>query len=130
ILACECRANGIRARPLGSLDACWRRLFYGRQNLFESELGLEDFVHGLRICLAAGLLHHLPDEPAEQTGLRFHGLNLSRITGDDLVHLPLDRASIADLLHPAGLDDLSRITALRPDDLKQILCDLARDFSV
>ncbi len=32
----------------------------------DAELGLQQIVHGLRIGLAAGRLHHLADEPADQ----------------------------------------------------------------
>ena len=31
------------------------------------KLGRQQFIHNTRVCLAASLLHHLPDEPAEHT---------------------------------------------------------------
>ena len=37
----------------------------------KSELALEQFVHGLRVGLAAGGLHHLSDEPADRLRVGF-----------------------------------------------------------
>ena len=45
----------------------------------QSELALEQFVHGLRIGLAARRLHHLTDEPADQRRLRLRLRHLVRV---------------------------------------------------
>ena len=57
----------------------------------EAELGLEQIVHGFRIGLAAGRLHHLTDEPTRERGLCLHLLYLVRVARDDLIDHSLDR---------------------------------------
>src|SRR3954466_10259049 len=101
-----------------------RASHYG--TLSDAELRLQQIVDGLRIGLAAGLLHHLADEPAGELRLGFRLRDLVRIGGDDVVDDLLDRAQVRNLLHAAAFDQLAWVTALRPDDLEQILCDLAR----
>ena len=60
-------------------------------------------------------------------GLAFACSHLVGIGGDDRVDRLLDGAGVGDLLHAALLDDLGRVAALGPDDLEQILGDLAGD---
>ena len=60
-------------------------------------------------------------------GLAFASRDLVGIVGDDLVDHLLDRADVGDLLHAALLDDRARVAALAPDDLEQVLGDLAGD---
>jgi hypothetical protein len=58
----------------------------------DAELGLEQVVDGLRIGLAAGRLHDLADEPADELRLGFRLRYLVRIGGNDVVHHLFDRA--------------------------------------
>ena len=53
--------------------------------------------------------------------------DLVGIGGDDLVDHLLDRADVGDLLHAARFDQRAGIAALLPDDLEQVLGDLAGD---
>ena len=62
--------------------------------------------------------------------LGFRLRDLVGIGGDDLVHHLLDRADVGDLLHAALLDDGARVAAFAPDDLEQVLGDLAGDRAV
>src|SRR5690554_4825080 len=107
-------------------------VFYARcmeiKALFEFELRLENLVDRLRIGLAAGLLHHLPDKPSQQPWLGLDRFHLSRIAGDDLINDLLDRPGIRNLFHATSFDDFRWIAAFRPDDLEQVLGNLARDF--
>ena len=77
------------------------------------------------LALPCEALHDLADEPAEQARLLLGLRRLVRIGVDDLRDHGLDGAEVGDLLHAARLDDLLRISALRPDDLEEILGDLA-----
>src|SRR5690606_13449906 len=95
--------------------------------LLDAEPRLDQVVDGLRVGLAARRLHHLADEPARQRRLLAGLRGLVRIGGDDLVHRFLDSAGVGHLLQPARLDERARIAALVPDDLEQILGDLAGD---
>ena len=66
------------------------------------------------------------NQPSElRLGLRLR--DLVGIGGDDVVDHLLDRAEVGDLLHAARLDERARVAALAPDDLEQILGDLAGD---
>src|SRR5262245_44145450 len=93
----------------------------------ETELRFQEIVDGLRVRLAAGRLHHLADEPAERLRLRLGLRHLVRIGRDDLVDHLFDRREVGDLLHAARFDDGAGLTALLPDDLEQILGNLAGD---
>src|SRR5439155_1802272 len=93
----------------------------------DPELRLQEIVHGLRIGLAAGRLHHLTDEPAGELRPGFRLRDLVRIGRYDVVDHLFDRAEIGDLLHAARLDQRARVAAFLPDDLEQIFCDLAGD---
>src|SRR3954452_900539 len=83
----------------------------------DAELRLQQIVHGLRIGLAAGLLHHLADEPAGELRLRLRRRDLVRIGRDNVVDDLLDRAEIRDLLQAAHFDQLAGVASLGPDDL-------------
>ena len=63
----------------------------------DAKFGLEQIVDGLRISLAAGCLHHLADEPADQLGFGARLFNLVGIGGDDVIDHFLDRAQVGDL---------------------------------
>src|SRR5215813_10354827 len=93
----------------------------------KSELGLDQIVDGLRVRLAAGRLHDLPDEPADCLRIGLGVADLVGIGGDDLIDQLLDRAQVRHLLHSARLNDCLRIAALGPDDVEQLLGDLAGD---
>ena len=69
----------------------------------------EQFVHHLRVCLALGLFHDLPDQRAD--GLLVAALVvLDRlcIRGDDVLDDLLDLLGIGDLDEPLILDDFLR----------------------
>src|SRR5260221_1728669 len=70
----------------------------------DAEFRFQDIVHGLRVGLAAGRLHHLADEPAGELRLGFGLGHLVRIGRDDVVDHLLDRAEIGYLLHAARID--------------------------
>src|SRR5581483_9517726 len=74
-----------------------------------------------------GRLHHLTDEPAERGRLGLDLLHLVGVGGDDGVDGLLDGARVRDLAQAALLDDVGRVAALGPDDLEQVLGDLAGD---
>src|SRR3954452_11546805 len=93
----------------------------------DAELRLQQIVDGLRIGLAAGLLHHLTDEPAGELRLGFRLRDLVGVGGDDVVDDLFDRAQIRDLLHAARFDQFARVAALGPDDLEQVLGDFSGD---
>jgi hypothetical protein len=69
----------------------------------------------------------LADEPAEHGGLGLHRLHLVGVGGDHGIDCGLDGAGVGDLLEAPFLDDLRRVAALAPDDLEQVLGDLAGD---
>src|SRR5690242_6894345 len=93
----------------------------------DAEPGFQEIVDGLRVRLAAGRLHHLADEPAERLRLRLGLRHLVRIGRDDLVDYLFDRRQVGDLLHAARFDDSAGVAALLPNDLEQVLADLAGD---
>src|ERR1700754_3803110 len=68
-----------------------------------------------------------PTNQPASCGLGFRLRNLVRIGGDDVVDHLFDRAQVRDLLHAARLDQLARVAAFGPDDLEQVLGDLAGD---
>ena len=68
-----------------------------------------------------------PTNQPSAFGLALASRDLVGIVGDDLVDHLLDRADVGDLLHAALFDDRARVAAFAPDDLEQVLGDLARD---
>src|SRR5262245_51174750 len=95
--------------------------------LSDPQLLLQQLVHRLRVGLAGGRFHDLADEPAERRGLGLHLLDLVGIGGDHGVDGGLDGAGVGDLTQAPLLDDVGGIAALAPDDLEQVLGDLAGD---
>src|SRR4051812_43368699 len=93
----------------------------------DAKFGFEQIVHRLRVCLAAGRLHHLPDKPADELRLGFRLLDLVGIGGDDVVDNLFDGSEIGDLLHTAGFDQRAGIATLVPDDLEQVFGYFSRD---
>ena len=71
-----------------------------------------------------------PTNQPSSVGFGLRLLDLVGIGGDDLVDGLLDRAGVGHLLQAARFDDRARIAALAPDDLEQVLGDLARDRAV
>src|SRR5262245_8830006 len=96
----------------------------------QSEFVLEYLVDCLRTCLSARCLHHLADEPSDCFRVRPCIRDLVRIFANDVVHDFFDGTSVSDLLHAALLDDRARIATLVPDDLEQVLGNLAGNRSV
>src|SRR5271166_2442186 len=90
----------MRSAPLAfastQLRAAWRNA-HGLDRL-NAEPRFQGVVHRLRIGFAAGLLHHLSDEPAEHRWLRLRLRNLIRISVDDGVDRGGDGVGIGDLL--------------------------------
>ena len=74
-----------------------------RQSLGVERL-LQKLVDDLGVGLAAGRLHHLADEPAEQRGLGLVGRDLVRVGVDHRLDGGLDGAGVGDLLQAALLD--------------------------
>ena len=68
-----------------------------------------------------------PTNQPSSVRLRPRLRDLVGIGGDDVVDQLLDRADVGDLLHAARLDDRARVAAFLPDDLEQVLGDLAGD---
>ncbi len=95
----------------------------------DSELFAHDGVDCLRIGLASGGFHHLPDEPAGQGGLFLRLEDLVGIGCDDFRDGGLDRAGIGNLFQAATLDNVGRVAALGPEDLEDVLGDLAGDVA-
>src|ERR1044071_1866760 len=92
------------------------------------QLLLQQVVELRGICLAAGGLHDLADEEAEQLVLARAVIGeLARILRHDLVDGLLDGAGVGDLLEALRLDDGVRVLALGPHGLEHVLGDLARD---
>src|SRR5258708_19942213 len=87
---------------------------------------LQEVVDDLRVGLAAGRLHDLADEPADQGGLGLVGLDLLGVGGDDLLDRRLDRAGVGDLLQPALLDPHGGILPGLLPGYVQVLCDSSR----
>src|SRR3569623_394386 len=112
--------NGVTRMPR---DAVLR----GASARADAEFGLEQVFDRLRIGFAARRLHHLADKPADHRRLRLRLLRLVGIGGDDVVHDLLDRAESGDLLQPEAFNQRFRVATLRPDDLEQVLGDLAGD---
>src|SRR5215210_9178364 len=92
-----------------------------------AKFGFEQVVYRLRVCLAAGRLHDLPDKPADELWLGFRLLDLVGIGGDDVVDNLFDGTEIGDLLHTADFDQRAGITTLVPDDLEQVFGDFSGD---
>ena len=95
-----CEAQNARIAIGNSLDEPLtqdrtRRLATPRARL-ETDLLLQDLVHGLRICFAAGRLHHLTDEPSDRLRLCSRLLHFVGVGGNDLV-----RRSSRWLRHPS-----------------------------
>src|SRR5947209_17768194 len=124
-------------RKIGARDLRWARACMGDHAALgddtaatdlirsDAELGFEQIVDRLRISLAAGRLHDLADEPADELWLGFRLLDLVRVGGDDVIDDLFDRAEVSDLPHAARLDQRAGIAALLPDNLEQIFCNLA-----
>src|SRR5690606_36488669 len=92
------------------------------------QLLLQELVHLRRIGLAAGRLHDLADEVAEE--LLLAGavlLELLRVLREHLVDRLLDRAGVGDLLEPLALDDGVGVALAVPHRLEHVLGDLAGD---
>src|SRR5215203_4331271 len=65
-----------------------------------------------------------PTNQPRSVGFAFACSTLSGFA-DDLIDRGLDRAGVGDLAQPAPLHELARVAALAPDDLEQVLGDLA-----
>src|SRR5690606_31285519 len=75
----------------------------------------QQLVDDARAGLAAGGLHHLPDEESQQLCLPRAVLrDRTRVRGDDLLDGGGNRALVADLRKPLRLDDRVRIPPGRP----------------
>ena len=90
------RKTGPQASLRTPLEA--RERVAGGATRSDVELCLEQLVHGLRVRLAAGCLHHLTDEPSDHCGFRIRLRSLVGIVGDDIVDELLDCGCICDLL--------------------------------
>src|SRR4029077_17590659 len=92
------------------------------------QLLLQKLIELRRIGLAAGGLHDLADEEAEQLVFaRAVVGKLARILRHDRVDGLLDGTRVGDLLEAPGFDDGIRVLAFGPHRLEYILGDLARD---
>src|SRR6476620_368125 len=90
-----------------------------------TQLALEQFVYCLWIGFTARCFHGLTDEPADGFRVRLRIRDLVGIGCNDLVDDLLDCGEVGDLLHPARFNDRGWLAALTPNDLEQILGDLA-----
>src|SRR5215207_2306456 len=88
----------LRGQNRSTSPASLRREKLGVERL------LQELVDDLGVGLAAGRLHHLADEPAEQRGLGLVGRELPRIGVDHRLDGGLDGAGVGDLLQAAFLD--------------------------
>ena len=91
-------------------------------------LDLEQIVHRLRIGFAAGR----PSSPDRRTSRSFCGLaracaDLVRDWRRRCRRPPFRSHPFGDLLHAARLDERTWVAAFGPDDLEQVLGDLAGD---
>ena len=68
-----------------------------------------------------------PTNQPTSCGFSFACATLSGLAAMIVVDHLLDRAGVGDLLHAARLDDRARVAAFLPDDLEQVLGDLAGD---
>src|SRR5215207_9498849 len=100
------------AKRIIEADAKPRR----RSNWSDAELLPEQFVDRLRVNLATGGLHHLPDEPADRLRIGLRIGDLVGIVCDDLIDDLLDRRPVRHLRHTACLDEGVRVAALAPND--------------
>src|SRR3990167_633899 len=114
----DSRTNRPRARRSGRRPG---------KSLLDPELLSQKRVQSLRIGLAAACLHRLADEPAKHGRLGLGLFRLVGVGGKDLIDDLLDRPGIGDLFQAARFDDLARAAALGPDDLEDVLGDLAGD---
>src|SRR5438132_3372650 len=69
----------IDARSHASCAASSTARVVPLRDALDAELRLQEIIHSLRIGLAAGLLHHLADEPAGELRLGFRLRDLVRI---------------------------------------------------
>src|SRR5690606_21984407 len=103
---------------------CWR-------SLRRVEPRAKNLVDLLRVGLAAGRLHHLPDEEPDHLSLAVAVLlHLLGIGAHHIVDERFDRRAIGDLHEAAALDDLLDLAALAPQGLEHLLRDLAGDRPV
>src|SRR5712691_12603482 len=98
------RSGPAQARP-------WPSPARRTSTVTSAERLLQKLVDDLGIGLAAGRLHHLADEPAEQSGLGLVGRDLAGVGIDHGLDGGLDGAGVGDLLQPALLDPRRRILA-------------------
>src|SRR5713101_1974345 len=89
------RSGPARARPWPSPARRTSAVISAVQSL------LQKLVDDFGIGLAAGRLHHLADEPAEQSGLGLVGRELTGVGIDHGLDGGLDGAGVGDLLQPA-----------------------------
>src|SRR5258706_1716240 len=100
------------------------------RELFHAELGAQQLVEAPGFGLAAGLLHHLADEPADGLGLVLHLGGLTGVAGDQLVDDGVERARVRDLLEPLFFDDLAGAALAGPHAFEDVLGDLRGDHAL
>ena len=96
----------------------------------ETELALSSALTACGLALPPDAFITWPTNQPIAFGFAFAWATLSGIAGDDLVDDLLDRAHVGDLLQAPLLDDRARVAALAPDDLEEVLGDLAGDLAL
>jgi hypothetical protein len=118
------RCSGVVVIPENLSTAHHRSIASCQGSLvLDAEFGFHQRLHGLRVGLAAGCLHHLADEPAGELGL---ALACSTLSG--LAAMTSSTASMAPVSVTCFMprsSTIRRVAALVPDDLEQVLGDLA-----
>src|SRR5262245_42565053 len=87
----------------------------------QSKSLFQESIYGLWIGFATRLFHHLTNEPGGEFWFAFHLFGLSWIGGDDTIDRLFDRVLIGELSQSALGDDCTRIAAVAPKDIEQVL---------